>query len=152
MEINLKELRQVHFMYVKQQTTLLNALRNALGSSVAKIAAKAQTESLQQMVMQKANDRSMEGLIQLLWEPLRSQRYEFTIHRSDKGVQIICTACPLAALYQAAGGADWGYHLYCAADEAIVRKFNPDMGFLRTKTIMEGHECCDHFYYMKDGV
>lgn len=31
-------------------------------------------------------------------------------------------------------------------DEAWAKAFNPNIQFTRTKTLMEGHACCDHCY------
>ena len=44
---------------------------------------------------------------------------------------------------------DWLYHHTCSADEAMVSGFNPKIGFRRTKTLMQGDDYCDHYYYMK---
>ncbi|TFH07921.1 MAG: hypothetical protein E4H14_07485 [Candidatus Thorarchaeota archaeon] len=41
---------------------------------------------------------------------------------------------------------DWGYSLYCVDDEYMVMGFNPKMEFTRSKTLMEGHDCCNHCY------
>ncbi|MFW9789019.1 MAG: L-2-amino-thiazoline-4-carboxylic acid hydrolase, partial [Candidatus Thorarchaeota archaeon] len=38
---------------------------------------------------------------------------------------------------------------FCNEDEHIVAGFNPSIKFSRTKTLMEGHDCCDHCYVMK---
>jgi len=39
--------------------------------------------------------------------------------------------------------------MFCQNDFYIAEGFNSKIGLKRTKTLMEGHDCCDHFYYMK---
>jgi predicted ArsR family transcriptional regulator len=150
-QLLLQTVREVHLTYVKQQIILLNALKDKFGPEVVEVVAQANSKAVcQQYLVQAAGQGSIEDLINLLWEPLRSKGYEFTTQQAENGVQMKCTACPWAMLYKNLGGAEWGYHLYCAADEHLVAGFNPAIGFKRTKTLMEGHDCCDHFYFMKD--
>ena len=59
------------------------------------------------------------------------------------------TKCPLADLAKEVNAEDWGYILYCCDDPNIVEGFNPEMDLKRTKTLMQGDDCCDHFYCMK---
>jgi predicted ArsR family transcriptional regulator len=147
----LPAIRELHLMYTHQQITLLNALKDKFGPEVVAVVEQANSAAVCQQFLAGANDeRGIEALIDLLWEPLRTKGYEFTIARTDEGVQMTCTACPWATLYKNLGGADWGYHLYCAVDEDLVEAFNPQIGFKRTKTLMEGQDACDHFYYLKD--
>ena len=138
-------------MYVKQQLTLFEALRDKFGSDVAQVVEQSNSASVCQAYLAGATgEGTIEALINLVWEPLRSQGFEFTVTPSEKGVQIQCTACPWARLYRNLGGAEWGYRLYCAVDEPLVEGFNPNIGFKRTKTLMEGDDCCDHLYYWQD--
>jgi len=53
------------------------------------------------------------------------------------------TRCRYAEMYKELGLADLGFVLSCARDFAMVEGFNPKMKLHRTKTIMEGHDCCD---------
>lgn len=152
-ELLKQALKNCHFMYVQQQLAILNALKTKFGPEVVEIVEHVNGEEICQTYLRKIQnpgERTIDDLINVLWEPLRNRGYEFTIERSEKGVQMECTVCPLANLYKALGGTDWGYHLYCSADEYLVKGFNPKIGFKRLKTLMEGHNCCDHFYFIKD--
>jgi len=51
--------------------------------------------------------------------------------------------CRYAEMYKGLGLADLGVLLSCARDFAMVEGFNPKMKLTRTKTIMEGNDCCD---------
>ena len=144
-------LREVHGMYVRQQLALLNALQDQFGVEVAQVVEQTNSAQVCRAYLAGADGAgSIDDLIARLWEPLRAKGYEFSVTRGEGGVQIHCTACPWARLYRHLGGADWGYRLYCAADEALTAGFNAQIGFQRTKTLMEGHDCCDHRYFMKD--
>jgi hypothetical protein len=59
-------------------------------------------------------------------EAFRKQGIEFSMEHTANGIQMKCTICSAAELYNQAGGTEWGrYHLYCAADKHIVEVFNP---------------------------
>ena len=47
------------------------------------------------------------------------------------------------------GATDWGFEFFCKMDPPIIEGFNPNIQFRRTKTLMEGDECCNHYYTMK---
>ncbi len=85
-----------------------------------------------------------------MWEPLRLKGFEFTYENKDNGVQFKCVKCPIYELAKEIGATDWLYHHTCSADPFIVEGFNPKIGFKRKKTLMQGDECCDHFYFIKD--
>ena len=56
------------------------------------------------------------------------------------------TECLNAKVFREVDAADIGYATLCHGDEAWAKAFNPNIQFTRTKTLMEGHDCCDHCY------
>lgn len=147
-----RELAEVHRRYVKQQIAILDGLREHFGPGVMAVVERAHAGHALQPYLMTAREKGMSTIgdfINLVWEPLRVHGYEFTVERSERCVQVTCTVCPLAALYRQMGGAEWGYRLYCAIDGLLVERFNGGIGFRRTKTLMEGNDCCDHSYYDK---
>jgi len=56
------------------------------------------------------------------------------------------TECLNAKIFRELNAAEIGYATLCHGDEAWAKAFNPDIQFSRTKTLMEGHDCCDHCY------
>ena len=36
--------------------------------------------------------------------------------------------------------------LYCDSDHAFIKAFNPSMKLIRTRTLADGDECCDHVW------
>ena len=85
-----------------------------------------------------------------MWKWVLDEGIEYEVQDTDEGSQFKVTRCPLAEMARELGAADWGYICFCADDPPMVAGFNPNMGFRRTKTLMHGDDCCDHFYFMKD--
>lgn len=56
------------------------------------------------------------------------------------------TRCLWAEVLRELGAADIGLWI-CQGDGPAAAAFNPAIGFDRTKTLMEGDDCCDHVYY-----
>lgn len=59
------------------------------------------------------------------------------------------TRCMWAEIFNELGAPDIGFW-WCEGDEPISSAFNPAIGFQRTKTLMEGDDCCDHIFYLKE--
>ncbi len=58
------------------------------------------------------------------------------------------TRCPYYDKYMELGLEKFGVALSCCRDEPHARGFNPNLRLERTKTIMEGDDCCDFRYYL----
>jgi predicted ArsR family transcriptional regulator len=93
---------------------------------------------------------SLDDLMRLLWEPLPELGFEFTSQRRENGIQLRCTHCPQYELAVRMGGnaADWLLHLVCATDPYVVDAFDPQIRSQRTKTLMQGDDCCEHAYFV----
>jgi predicted ArsR family transcriptional regulator len=93
---------------------------------------------------------SLDDLVRMLWEPLPALGFEFTSERRPDGLQFCVTRCPNHELAGLLGGdsADWLVHLVCATDPHVVAAFDPPIRFQRTKTLMQGDDCCDHAYFL----
>ncbi len=64
--------------------------------------------------------------------------------KTPTAAQIRVTRCLWAETFRAADAADIGYAAICHGDFAAASAFNPKIRLLRTKTLMQGHDCCDH--------
>jgi hypothetical protein len=93
---------------------------------------------------------SLDDLVRLLWEPLPELGFEFSSERRPDGLQFCVTRCPHRELAADLGGnaADWLYALVCATDPHTAASFDPPIRFERTKTLMQGDDCCDHAYFV----
>gem|GEM_PF-837116 len=92
---------------------------------------------------------TLDDLVRMLWAPLPELGFEFTSESRPNGLQFCVTRCPHATLAADIGGsaAAWLYALVCAGDPHIAAAFDPPIGFRRTKTLMQGDDCCDHAYF-----
>jgi predicted ArsR family transcriptional regulator len=68
------------------------------------------------------------------------------VEDTEKAVEIKVTECLWAKTFRDAGAADIGYAAMCHTDFALAPAFNPKMKMIRTKTLMQGHDCCNHRY------
>ena len=57
--------------------------------------------------------------------------------------------CLWAKTFREADAADIGYACLCHTEFAAVPAFNPKMKFSLTKTLMQGHDCCNPRYVME---
>ncbi len=66
------------------------------------------------------------------------------VEETDKAVQLKITECLWAKTFREAKASDIGYAVQCHRDYAWTPAFNPKMRFIRTKTLMQGHDCCNN--------
>jgi hypothetical protein len=85
--------------------------------------------------------------VRLLWEPLPELGFDFGSEPRPGGVQFCVTRCPQAELAARLNAADWLYALVCASDPYTAASFD-GIRFERTKTLMQGDDCCDHAYFV----
>jgi len=67
---------------------------------------------------------------------------------TDKRQVYRFTSCMQAEIFAELDALDIGFWL-CEGDAPMASAFNSAIGFQRTKTLMEGHDCCDHIFYME---
>jgi len=58
--------------------------------------------------------------------------------------EVRVTDCLWSQTFREENAADIGYATHCHVDFASATAFNPKIRMYRTKTLMEGHNCCDH--------
>jgi predicted ArsR family transcriptional regulator len=147
--------KQFRWVLFKQKCELADAMQEKFGSDTrdvilqwVKVETLKMWSSLSEKELMADRENDIANLVKLLWEPLKEE-FKYTIEQKNEGTQIYCSHCPLATLAKELNFTKWGYDYYCSSDEWIVEGFNSKIGFKRTKTLMEGDDCCDHFYYMK---
>ena len=143
-------MKQRDFMHIRNLISYLKALEGNFGNEVARIvediSCKDAFDKYKNLRIDK-EDRTIEKLINIVWEPGQLYGWQYTYKQENNGFKFNCTVCPYADTFKELGATEWGYRLYCAADPPLVEGFNENIGFRRTRTLMEGHDCCDHFYY-----
>lgn len=66
------------------------------------------------------------------------------VQDTDTAFEIHVTECLWAKTFREAGAADIGYATICQPDFAACQAFNPRIRMVRTQTLMQGDDCCDH--------
>lgn len=68
------------------------------------------------------------------------------IEESPQAFEIRVSECLWAKIFREEHAADIGYAGICYPDVATARAFNPKIRLVRSKTLMQGHDCCDLRY------
>jgi hypothetical protein len=68
------------------------------------------------------------------------------IEDTEKAFEIKVTECLWAKTFLDAEAGDIGEAGVCFADYATATAFNPKLRMIRDKTLMQGHDCCNHRY------
>jgi hypothetical protein len=68
------------------------------------------------------------------------------IEDSPKALEVRVTECLWARIFREEGAADIGYAGICHPDFAAASAFNPKIKLVRSKTLMQGRDCCDLRY------
>lgn len=68
------------------------------------------------------------------------------VEDTDETFEIKVTECLWAKTFRANDAQDIGHAAICHPDFAEALAFNPKMRMTRTKTLMQGHDCCNHHW------
>ena len=68
------------------------------------------------------------------------------IEDTDTVFEIRVTECLSAAAFLSQKAGDIGFAAVCWGDYNWASDFNPKIKLIRDKTLMEGHDCCNHRY------
>jgi hypothetical protein len=71
------------------------------------------------------------------------------VEDTPTAVEARITECLWAKTFCDADAADIGYACMCHTELAAVRTFNPKIKLTFTKTLMQGHDCCNPRYVME---
>lgn len=69
---------------------------------------------------------------------------------TDTELQCNYTECLFAKTFKDLGAAELGKIMACDPDYTFAQALSPHLHLERTKTLMEGHDCCDHKYIWKE--
>jgi hypothetical protein len=93
--------------------------------------------------------RDLQAMIDILWDQVGPD-LDFTIEEQTPDHMKMCvTRCMWADEFCKLDAADIGYAFYCASDYGYCQGLNPAITFSRTKTLMQGDDCCDHTYDLR---
>ncbi len=90
--------------------------------------------------------RDLAAVIELLWDHVGDD-LDYTIEEQTPGhLKMKVTRCMWADEWRKLDAGDVGYIFNCCWDYGFCQGLNPAIRFTRTKTLMEGDDCCDHTY------
>lgn len=97
----------------------------------------------------RVDEAELEPTLENLWQfydlPI-GQAWESTRQQIGEGRYVqTFTRCPFAALWREAHVEELAIH-YCAIDMAIIAGYNPDIRIQRTKSLLQGDDCCVYEY------
>jgi len=148
-----KQTRHIWEMVDCGMAKVLKMMKSFYGEEAYHVYVKANSERILKQWRKKAEDvgdNSIESLIKHLWEGLPTQGYEYTMEKTESGYQMRCTKCPAFEAAKRHGITEQMYYMCCANDQYVAEGFNSNIGFTMTKTLMQGDDCCNHFYFYKD--
>lgn len=155
LELIAKELDETgEIFHLSQLNLIYIALREKFGAGVDAVIKEAvgiSAEGRWRSVAAITGDNSLGKYMECQFGSLPSKGWEFTSEKNDGKICFKITKCPKYDFAKAHGAEKIMFLLACATDTYNVKGFNPDIGFERTKTLMEGHDCCDHCYFVKEG-
>lgn len=98
--------------------------------------------------LEKANieNRNIQAVMDNLWNHT-ALTHEFEITEQTESIlKLKVTKCFFAEGMIKLNEKEIGNAFYCAYDIGFCKGLNPDITFTRTKTLMNGDDCCDHCY------
>lgn len=66
------------------------------------------------------------------------------IEESEEVYEMKVTECLWAKIFREKNAADIGYATVCHSDFTEAEAYHPKLKLKRTKTLMQGHDCCNH--------
>ena len=90
-------------------------------------------------------DKSNSNLNQVFWKHVLERE---VIEDSDEAFELKITKCLWEKVYREANATDLGYALACHTDFATAEASNQIL--IRTKTLMQGDDCCNHRWIYKN--
>jgi predicted ArsR family transcriptional regulator len=74
------------------------------------------------------------------WDKINVDEY---VRITENTREVKTVECVAADVWRNWGAEDIGYAYNCVADFAFIQALHPKMKLERTKTLMQGHDCCD---------
>lgn len=72
------------------------------------------------------------------------------VEDTEHAVEVRVRECLWSEVFRAMGAADVGFVFVCQPDFTMCQGFNPQIRLERTRTLMQGHDCCDHRWVWQD--
>ena len=83
-------------------------------------------------------------------EPYKHTLTKEVVEDTEKAFELKVTECLWADAFRNQDAGDIGFAWICYGDYGWPQGFNPQLKMVRDKTLMQGHDCCNHRYVWKD--
>ncbi len=147
---------QVFISSYQNQVELLRALSGKIGQErfmkMLKDAASEAAAKGMKMFAESVPTNNLATFAKPLKTPNQFWKHALTVKiekDTPKELKINVSECLWATTLKKLKATDIGYAISCHPDFAMAQAFNPKLKMLRTKTLMQGHECCDHHWIME---
>ena len=132
---------------MNQRAVLFRRLVDRLGGEVLDIVEEYTIEQARnELETADLQERNLEKVMELLWDQM-GEGTEFTVEeRTPEVLKLRVTKCLIADEMRRLEAPDVGGAFYCAYDHGFSQGLNPEIRFTRTKTLMQGDDCCNHTY------
>lgn len=94
-------------------------------------------------------DNSFNTYVNQFREGYESTLTKEIVEDTEKAFELKVTECIWADTFLRAKAGDIGYAWVCWGDYAWAEAFNPKIKMIRDKTLMQGHDYCNHRYVWK---
>jgi hypothetical protein len=96
----------------------------------------------------RKSENSFKSYIDMFKQPEMTDTLSIKIIKdTDSAFEIKITECLSHEIYKAEGfDGKFGYACVCHGDFAWAEGYNPKIKLIRDKTLMQGHDCCNHKY------
>ena len=91
--------------------------------------------------------------LEVFADPFRSESSNLSkiivreiVEDTENAFEIRVTGCVDEIIFREANALELGYACVCHADFGLPEGINPKLKLIRTKTLMQGHDCCNHRY------
>jgi hypothetical protein len=142
-----------HYYYIPVMQKMADELgRETFLEKLKKASAVAAAENIKKMAesFPKKRDLAMMSFFNrtnVLFQ--HALDYE-VIEDTDRALELRVHRCLWAKTFCEVNAADIGFAAICFPDYAMATAFNPKIRMIRSKTLMQGNDCCNHRYVMED--
>lgn len=147
---------QVFAAAYRSDVQIMNALAKRIGKekfiNMLKEASAETAAAGGKQLAKSLSKNDLAGFVSVLKKPDYFWKHALTfeiVEDTDTAFEVKVTECIWAKTFHDFKAADIGYAMVCHADFAMAKAYNPKMKLIRTKTLMQGHDCCNHRYVME---
>jgi hypothetical protein len=147
-------LQMFQFAYQRTFIPMMQRLEEKIGSErfheLVREAAAANAVKLVKRWQAAGGPDSMAGLVAQFKSAGMEKCLTFEVtEETDTVFEIRVTECLWAKVFRDADAAELGHSAVCFADYAMATAVDPGLRMVRDKTLMQGHDCCNHRYITK---